>query len=237
MAAAVCCLFSGSAFAISSAVNISTRMMVETGDNVLIGGFIVYGTGQKNIAVRALGPSLPVPGALSDPILELRDATGAIVATNDNWRSTQQTALSDAGLAPGHDFDSALITTLATGSYTAIVRGTNNTTGVALVEVYDLDAGTPPARLGNISTRGRVLTGDNAMIGGFIIQGDVAKRTIVRVKGPSLSLGGVPLSGRMADPTIALHDGNGVLMTQNDSWRSDQQAEIAASTIAPTDDR
>jgi uncharacterized protein (DUF1800 family) len=236
-AAAVFCSFSGSAYAISSAVNISTRMMVETGDNVLIGGFIVYGTGQKNIAVRAIGSSLPVQGALSDPILELRDATGAIVASNDNWRSTQQTALIDAGLAPGNDFDSALITTLATGSYTAIVRGTNNATGVALVEVYDLDAGTPPARLGNISTRGRVLTGDNAMIGGFIIQGDVAKRTIVRVKGPSLSLGGIPLSGRMMDPTIALHDGNGVLMSQNDSWRSDQEAEIAASTIAPTDDR
>lgn len=236
-AAIVFCFFSGSAFAVSSAVNISTRMMVETGDNVLIGGFIVYGTGQKNIAVRAIGPSLPVPGALSDPILELYDAAGTIVASNDNWRATQETALINAGLAPASELDSALITTLATGSYTAIVRGANNATGVALVEVYDLDAGTPPARLGNISTRGHVLTGDNAMIGGFIIQGDVSKRMILRVKGPSLSLGGVPLTGRLLDPTVALHDGNGTLMSQNDSWRSDQQAEIAASTIAPTDDR
>jgi uncharacterized protein (DUF1800 family) len=211
-------------------------MMVETGDNVLIGGFIVYGTGQKNIAVRAIGPSLPVPGALSDPILELYDATGAIVASNDNWRSSQEAALSAAGLAPVHDFDSALITTLSTGNYTAVVRGVNNATGVALVEVYDLDGGVPTARLGNISTRGHVLTGDNAMIGGFIIRGDVAKRTIIRVKGPSLSLNGVPLSGRLMDPTVELHDENGTPVS-NDNWRSDQQAEIAASSIAPTDDR
>ena len=235
-AVAAFCFLSGPAYAISSAVNISTRMMVETGDNVLIGGFIVYGTGQKNIAVRAIGPSLPVPGALSDPILEVYDATGAIVASNDNWRSSQENTLNAAGLAPANDFDSALITTLSTGNYTAVVRGVNNASGLALVEVYDVDAGTPSARLGNISTRGHVLTGDNAMIGGFIIRGDVAKRTIVRVKGPSLSLNGVPLSGRLMDPTVELHNVNGAPVS-NDNWRSDQQAEIAASSIAPTDDR
>ena len=229
-------LFAASARAISSAVNISTRMVVETGDNVLIGGFIVYGTGQKNVAVRAIGPSLPVPGALSDPVLELHDATGAIVATNDNWRSSQQDALIAAGLAPGNDLDAALITTLQTGNYTVVVHGANNATGVALVEVYDLDTGTPTARLGNISTRGHVLTGDNIMIGGFIIRGDLAKRTIVRARGPSLSLNGVPLVGRMQDPIIELHDGNGALMAQNDNWRTTQEAEIEASTIAPTDD-
>jgi hypothetical protein len=131
-------LFAASARAISSAVNISTRMVVETGDNVLIGGFIVYGTGQKNVAVRAIGPSLPVPGALSDPVLELHDATGAIIATNDNWRSSQQAALIAAGLAPGNDLDAALITTLQTGNYTVVVHGANNATGVALVEVYEV---------------------------------------------------------------------------------------------------
>jgi uncharacterized protein (DUF1800 family) len=228
--------FAPSAHAISSAVNISTRMVVETGDNVLIGGFIVYGTGQKSIAVRAIGPSLPVPGALSDPILELHDATGAIVALNDNWRSAQKDALIAAGLAPSNDFDAALIATLQTGSYTVVVRGVNNATGVALVEIYDLDTGTPTARLGNISTRGHVLTGDNVMIGGFIIRGDLAKRTIVRVRGPSLSLNGVPLAGRMLDPMIELHDANGTL-SANDNWRSTQQAEIEASSIAPIDDR
>jgi uncharacterized protein (DUF1800 family) len=235
-AVAACCFFNGSAYAISSAVNISTRMVVETGDNVLIGGFIVYGTGQKNIAVRAIGPSLPVAGALSDPVLELHDASGAIVASNDNWRSSQQDALITAGLAPANDLDSALITTLATGSYTAVVRGANNVTGPALVEIYDLDTGTPTARLGNISTRGHVLTGDNVMIGGFIIRGDLSKRTIIRVIGPTLSLNGAPLSGRMMDPTVELHDGNGASLFQNDNWRSTQEAEIAASTVAPTDD-
>lgn len=234
--AAVFGFLSAPAYAISNAVNISTRMMVETGDNALIGGFIVHGTGQKTIAVRAIGPSLPLAGTLSDPVLELYDATGAVVASNDNWRSSQEAALIAAGLAPAHDFDSALITTLSTGNYTAVVRGVNNATGVALVEVYDLDGGVPSARLGNISTRGHVLTGDNAMIGGFIIRGDVAKRTIIRVKGPSLSLNGVPLSGRLMDPTVALHDVNGTPVF-NDDWRNDQQAEIAASSIAPTDDR
>jgi uncharacterized protein (DUF1800 family) len=212
-------------------------MVVETGDNVLIGGFIVYGTGQKSIAVRAIGPSLALPGALSDPVLELHDATGAIVASNDNWKSSQETALRDAGLAPGNDLESALVTALSPGGYTAVVRGANNGTGMALVEVYDLDTGTPTARLGNISTRGHVLTGDNIMIGGFIVRGDSPKRTIVRAKGPTLSLNGVGLAGRLMDPLVELHDGNGALMSVNDNWRTSQEAEIAASSVAPTDDR
>lgn len=232
-----CFSFAEKAAGISSAVNISTRMVVETGDNVLIGGFIVYGTGQKSIAVRAIGPSLPIAGVLADPVLELHDASGAIIASNDNWKSSQETALTNAGLAPASDLEAALITTLSTGSYTAVVRGANNGTGLALVEVYDLDTGTPTARLGNISTRGHVLTGDNIMIGGFIVRGDLPKRTIVRVKGPTLSLNGAALSGRMMDPMVELHDGNGALMSSNDNWRSSQEAEIAASTIAPTDDR
>ena len=212
-------------------------MVVETGDNVLIGGFIVYGAGQKTVALRAIGPSLPVPGALSDPVLELHDATGAMIATNDNWRTSQQTAIIAAGMAPGDDRDSALITTLPIGSYTVVVRGVNNATGVAIVEVYDLDSGTPTARLGNISSRGHVLTVDNVMIGGFIIRGDVPKRVIIRSRGPSLNLGGAPISGRLMDPMLELHDGSGASLMVNDNWRSSQQAEIHASTLAPTDDR
>src|SRR5438067_10858179 len=106
------CLVAQSASAISSAVNLSTRMVVQTGDNVLIGGFIVYGSGQKKIAVRAMGPSLPVAGKLSDPLLELHDGTGAIVASNDNWRSSQQNEIINAGLAPGNELESALIATI-----------------------------------------------------------------------------------------------------------------------------
>jgi len=231
------CLLATSAQAISSAVNISTRMVVETGDNVLIGGFIVYGTGQKTVAVRAIGPSLPVQGALSDPVLELHDGTGALIASNDNWRTSQEAAIIAAGMAPGDDRDSVLITTVATGGYTVVVRGANNATGVAIVEVYDLDSGTPTARLGNISTRGHVLTVDNVMIGGFIIRGDAPKRVIIRARGPSLNLSGAPIAGRLMDPTLELHDGNGALLTANDNWRSSQQAELNASALAPTDDR
>jgi len=225
-----------SAFAISSAVNLSTRMVVQTGDNVLIGGFIVYGSGQKKIAVRGMGPSLPVAGKLSDPMLELHDATGAIVASNDNWRSSQQNEIIAAGLAPTNDLESALIATINPGAYTVVVKGVNNATGVALMEIYDLDPDGSPARLANISTRGNVLTGDNVMIGGFIVRGDVAKRTLVRARGPSLFLNGVPIAGRLMDPAMELRDANGALIKANDNWRSDQQAEIAASSIAPTDD-
>ncbi|MDP9004753.1 MAG: DUF1800 family protein [Verrucomicrobiota bacterium] len=203
----------------------------------LIAGFIVYGTGKKTIAVRAIGPSLPVAGKLSDPILELHDASGALLATNDNWRSTQQAAILAAGLAPGDDLDSALIATVDTGNFTVVVRGANNATGLALVEVYDLDGVAPTARLGNLSTRGHVLTGNNVMIGGFIVRGDVSKKMIARVRGPSLSLGGVPLAGRLMDPMLELHDGNGTLISQNDNWRTLQQAEIQASTLEPVDDR
>jgi uncharacterized protein (DUF1800 family) len=231
------CLLAPSAQAISSAVNISTRMVVETGDNVLIGGFIVYGAGQKTVAVRAIGPSLPVQGALNDPVLELHDSTGALIASNDNWRNSQQTAIIAAGLAPGDDRDSALIITLATGAYTAVVRGVNDATGVAIVEVYDLDSGAPSARLGNVATRGHVLTVDNVMIGGFIIAGDVPKRVIIRARGPSLFLNGVSLSGRLMDPMLELHDGSGATLMINDNWRTLQQAEINASTLAPADDR
>ncbi|MFN2621951.1 MAG: DUF1800 family protein [Chthoniobacterales bacterium] len=235
-AALVCSVIAQPAFAISGAVNLSTRMVVQTGDNVLIGGFIVYGSGQKKIAVRAIGPSLPIAGTLSDPLVELHDATGSIIASNDNWRSTQQAEIIEAGLAPANDLESALIATISTGPYTVVVRGVNNATGVGVMEIYDLDPDGSPARLANISTRGNVLTGDNVMIGGFIVRGDVGKRMLVRARGPSLFLNGTPIAGRLMDPSLELRDANGALIKANDNWRTDQQAEIAASTIAPTDD-
>ncbi len=221
----------------SSAVNISTRMRVEGGDNVLIGGFIITGTGQKRVLIRASGPSLPVPGVLSDPALELYDASGALVVVNDNWRSAQQGEIIAANLAPGDDRDAAIIATLNPGNHTAIVRGVGSAVGVALVEVYDLDATPAPARFGNISTRGRVQTGDNVMIGGFILRGSLPKRMLVRAKGPSLNINGQPIAGRLEDPALQLFDGNGALLSSNESWRSAQATEIAASLLAPSDDR
>lgn len=220
-------------------------MVVQTGNNVLIGGFIVYGSGPKKIAVRGMGPSIPVAGTLSDPMVELHDATGAKIASNDNWKTTQQgplvtgdqvPAIQASGLAPTNDLEAALIVTINPGAYTVVVQGVNNATGVGLMEIYDLDPDGSAARLANISTRGNVLTGDNVMIGGFIVRGDVPKRTIVRARGPSLFLNGAPIAGRLMDPALELRDSNGALIKANDNWRSDQQAEIAASSIAPTDD-
>lgn len=237
MTALLCCFLAPPAFAVSSAVNLSTRMVVQTGDNVLIGGFIVYGTGQKKIALRAMGPSLPLSGSLSDPLLELHDASGRTVVSNDNWRTTQQDAIIAAGLAPTNDLESVIITTISPGTYTAVVKGVNNVTGVALIELYDLDPPGSPSRLANISTRGNVLTGDNVMIGGFIVGGDVSKKMIIRARGPSLFLNGVLIPGSLTDPTLELHDANGATLAHNDNWRSDQEQEIDASTLAPTDDR
>jgi hypothetical protein len=123
----------------SKLANISTRAFVQGGDNVLIGGLIVVGQTAANAIVRAIGPSLTVPGAMADPTLELRDANGVLLASNDNWRSTQQTAIIATGVAPTNDAEAAIVTTFSPGSYTAIVRGVNGTTGVAVVEVYQLN--------------------------------------------------------------------------------------------------
>ena len=132
--------------------NISTRSFVQTGDNVMIGGFIVQGTGTKRVIIRAIGPELSappfnVPNALANPTLELHDSTGALIASNDNWQFTiiggiitsdQGLEIRNSGHAPANPLESAIIADLPSGNYTAIVRGVNNTTGVALVEVYDL---------------------------------------------------------------------------------------------------
>jgi hypothetical protein len=216
--------------------NISTRAFVNNGDQVLIAGFIITGTGQKKVMVRALGPSLPVSPALSDPIIELRDARGALVASNDNWRTSQQDAIIATGLAPANDRDSVLLATLNPGSYTVVVRGANNATGIGLVEVYDLDDPRGGARLGNVSTRGNVLTGDGVLIGGFILGGGGwSSKIVARAIGPSLGQSGI--SGVLADPTLELHDANGTLVASNDNWKDRQQAEIQATGIAPSNDR
>ena len=130
----------------SNLTNVSTRGFVDTGDNVMIGGVIVGGGSggeTARVLVRALGPSVPAAGALGDPTLELHDGSGALIASNDNWKTrpdgiSQQAEIEATGLAPANDLESALLETLPAGNYTAIVRGNNNTTGVGLVEVYNL---------------------------------------------------------------------------------------------------
>jgi hypothetical protein len=222
----------------SRALNISTRMPVLSGDNVLIGGFIITGPDPKRVLIRALGPSLSgfgVPNALPDPTLELRDNTGASVAFNNDWMESQAAEIQNSGLAPSDVHESAMIRTLAPGAYTATVKGNGNTTGVGIVELYDIDA-TSGSILANISTRGFAATGDNVMIGGFIIgdEGSDAARVIIRAIGPSLTQFGI--ANPLGDPTLELHNGNGALILSNDNWKETQQAEIEAANLAPSND-
>jgi hypothetical protein len=214
--------------------NVSTRLRVETGDSVLIGGFIITGTQPKKVIIRAIGPSLSsfFPGALTDPILDLRNASGGLIVSNDNWRSDQEAEIIATTIPPSNDLEAAVVATLpANGSaYTAIVRGVNNGTGIGLVEAYDLNQAVD-SKLANISTRGPVQTGDNVLIGGLIVLGQNPLRVIVRAIGPSL-----PVPGALGDPTLELHDGDGALIAFNDNWRSDQEAEIIATTIPPSND-
>jgi hypothetical protein len=211
--------------------NISTRMSVGTGENALIGGFIITGTQAKKVIVRAIGPSLPVSGVLADPILELHDSNDLTIATNDNWQdSPDRQAIIDSTLPPSDDLESAIIMTLDPAPYTAVVRGVGDTNGVGLVEIYDLDA-TVDSKLANISTRGLVQTEDNVMIGGVIILGVNPTPTLVRAIGASL-----PVSDALQDPTLELHNSDGATIAANDNWRSDNEAEIIATTLAPTND-
>jgi hypothetical protein len=231
--------------AIGQLLNISTRLRVQTGDNVLIGGFIITGSDPKKVIVRGIGPSLSgtVQGFLADPTLELHHGSST-VATNDNWKtrpdgSSQQAEIEATTIPPTNDLESALVATLpANGAgYTAIVRGKNNTTGIGVVEAYDLDQ-TANSRLANISTRGFVDTGNDVLIGGFIA-GNGLTKVIVRAIGPTLVNAGV--SNPLQDPTLELHDNNGVAIRSNDNWKiredgSSQQAEIEATTIPPKND-
>jgi hypothetical protein len=219
--------------------NISTRLQAGRDDNVLIAGFIVRGAALKRILVRAIGPSLSASGIaneLADPVLEIRDPSGALLATNDNWAdNANQQEIIDSGLAPASPNESVILMRLPSNengvAYTAILRGANHTTGVGLVEVYDLDRGLGSSVL-NISTRGQVQAGDNVLIAGAIVTGPGSQRVLIRAIGPSLNV-----SGKLADPTLELRNENGALIRSNDNWRTGgQEAEIAATTIAPTNE-
>jgi len=237
--------------------NLSTRAFVQTGDNVMIGGFIVQGSQTKRVIIRAIGPELTqhgVPNALANPTLELHDVTGALIASNDNWQTTivggiitsdQRADIRASGHAPKDGRESAIIADLAPGNYTAIVRGVNDTTGVALAEVYDLSPETDSI-LGNISTRSFVQTGDNVMIGGFIVQGTQPKRMIIRAIGPELSAPPFNIPNALANPTLELHDSTGALIASNDNWQvtivggiitTGQYHDIVNSGHAPSDIR
>jgi CSLREA domain-containing protein len=224
---------------LSRFLNISTRLRVQTGDNVLIGGFIIDGTEAKKVIVRAVGPSLGdfgVSDPLANPILELHYPDGTTVVTNNNWRDTQEAEIMATGLAPNDDLESAIVATLEPGAYTAIVRGVNDGTGVALVETYDLNQAVDSS-LANISTRGLVETGDNVMIGGIIVGPDGSPNGSILLRGIGPSLGDFGITNPLADPMLELHDINGILIVANDDWKSTQQAAIEATGLPPNDDK
>ncbi|MGH8164535.1 MAG: hypothetical protein ACREP1_09400, partial [Rhodanobacteraceae bacterium] len=154
------------------------------------------------------------------------------VAFDDDYKDNQETEIEDTQLAPTDDREAAIVATLPPGNYTAILRGKTN--GIGEVEVYDLDS-TSATHLVNISTRAFVGPDDNsALIGGFIVDGQVSRQILIRAIGPSLTGAGV--SGALADPTIDFYRGSQLILS-NDNWKSDDQAAIAATGIPPTNDK
>jgi hypothetical protein len=218
-------------------VNVSTRLVIQTGGNIGIGGFIISGTDPKKVLIRGIGPTLArlnVPNALQDPMLELHDGTGAVLTSNDDWKVPQQAAVEATGLAPPDDREAAILLSLQPGSYTVFESGKNGTTGNGLIEVYDVDV-LSASQLSNISTRGRVQTGNNVMIGGFVVSGASGSiNLIVRVLGPTLTSLGVP--NALSDPTLQLYNGNGTVIAFNNNWKDSQQTQIQNSGRKPPND-
>jgi PAP2 superfamily len=218
----------------SCLLNVSTRMLVMTGERVLIGGFIITGAEPKKIAIRAVGPSLSggIPNALSDPTLELHGPTGALITANDNWQTDSAASeLVANGIAPLNPKEAAIVRTLAPGAYTAVVGGSGNVAGIGLVEMYDLSSDSN-SLVGNMSTRGFVEFGDNILIGGFIVGSGSSGRVAIRALGPSLANAGI--SGSLADPLLELHDTNGAIIRTNDNWLTDPgAAQLLAAGLAP----
>jgi hypothetical protein len=220
-------------------VNLSTRAFVGTGNNVVIGGFIIQGSQPATVVVRGIANSLPALGitnALRDSVIELHNAAGAIIATSDDWiDDSWATTVASYHLDPSNSQESAILATLNPGSYTVVVKSFDNgdgiLTGTALVELYDLHS--TGGRAGNISTRGPVMTGDQVLIGGFIVGGSQTKDVVVRAIGPSLTGAGV--SNALSDPTVELRDASGNLVDSNNNWGTHPKAaQIQAEGLGPT---
>ena len=203
-----------------------------------IAGFIVKGDTSKKLLIRGLGQSLftnGVPTPLANPTLTLFDESGAVLMSNDDWRNSPDAAeIMNTGLAPKNDLESAIITSLAPGQYTAALAGKDGGVGNGLVEVYDLASGTS-STLGNVSTRGFVGTGDDVMIGGVIIDSGESPIVVLRALGPTLTVAGI--AEPLLDPTIELHDGNGAVLAFNDNWKDGQPQAVIATQLAPGDNR
>jgi uncharacterized protein YaiE (UPF0345 family) len=216
--------------------NLATRVQVGTANDVAIAGFIVTGNASKQVVVRGLGPSLAslgVQGGLSDPVLELYDSSGRLLANNNDWQESQAQALRDANLAPSNNLESAILATLAPGAYTVVLRGNAGATGIGLIEIYDLQI-SASSKLGNLSTRGLVGASQSVMIGGTIVTGPDSARVAFRALGPSLVAAGI--ANALSDPQLDLFDGNGGKIASNNNWKDSQQAVIASAGLAPAND-
>jgi hypothetical protein len=217
--------------------NISSRLLIQTGNNVGIAGFVVGGTEAKKVLIRGLGPTLAqfnVTGVMQNPTLELHDGRGSLITTNDNWKDTQQAQITATQLAPPADVEAAILATLQPGAYTAIQTDARGGTGVGLIEVYDVDP-LASSRLINISTRGLVQTGNNVLIGGFsLAAGSGSNNVVVRALGPSLAPFGV--NNALPDPVATLYDSNGNVITANDNWKDSQQSAIENTGLQPPND-
>jgi hypothetical protein len=226
----------------SQLLNLSTRNQVGTGDRVLIVGFIVVGTENKKVILRGVGPSLQLQGRLADPTLELHASDGTVLSANNNWRDHQETEINATGIPPTNALEPAIVSTLQArplaqggASYTAILTGEGDKTGIGVIEIYDLNSGAN-AKLANISARGFVGTGDDLLIGGFV-SGPIGRtpvKVLIRALGPSLTAFGV--SGALQNPLLELHDANGTLM-MNDNWKDAPEASEIQATLPPKDDR
>jgi hypothetical protein len=220
----------------SRLLNIATRLRVQSGENVLIGGFIITGTGSKKVIIRGIGPSLAqfFSGTLSDPALELFQGNTSL-ATNNDWKESQA-EIEATGIPPSNDKESAIVRTLPPGSYTAVLRGNAGSTGIGVVEVYDLDQ-TTTSKLANIASRGFVDTDNNVMIGGLIVgpAGSATTKIVIRAIGPSLTNFGI--AGALQDPTLDLVNANGVSLRSSNDWKESQQGEIEATGLQPSDNR
>jgi hypothetical protein len=206
-------------------LNISTRLRVATGDKVLFGGFIITGNAPKPVVLRGLGPSLaaaglPAASLLNDPVLELHGGNGDLITSNDNWKeSPQKSQIEGTLFQPSDDREAVIFATLTPGAYTVVLKGSGETTGIGLMEIYDNDQAVDSA-MANISTRGFVETGNDVLIGGFILGGSTSSTHVaVRALGPSLASFG--LTNLLSDPTLELHDANGAMLITNDDWQSD----------------
>jgi hypothetical protein len=216
-------------------LNIATRMRVQSGDKVLIGGFTITGNTPKKVIIRGIGSSLSgfFSDALTDPTLELFQGSTSL-QTNNDWKSDQQAEIEATGVAPANDAESAIVRTLPPGAYTAILKGNGGAEGIGVVEVYDLDQAAE-SKLANVATRGFVETDNGVMIGGLIVgpsSGVGGTKVVVRALGPSLAGSGI--DGTLSDPMLELVNASGTILRSNDDWKSSQPTEIEAAGLAPS---